>query len=499
MLIIKPDIEYAVIDAETTNIEDGEIPKTLFWGYADAQGYKDFKTSAKLCKFLRTRSPKVLLHHSNFDIIQLLVDGETDINILRSHGGKIIRSAYYQHTLQNTLTVFPTKLEKIFNAFGYKKTSLRNLAKRNYEDCVNGLDCFLKLDALIFDLIGIHPLQAGTVAGTTFRAAEKHAGKMPKDLRFKDAYRGGRVEVFDTREHAKVNRYDIHSSYPASFIEAKPQEELWKIKVKTKDWYCPFFDGNNFDMLLFPNGEFSSWVFKSNFERYLEPNFERTKIKIISRHKLDFSWICMLKSLVEKLYELKANSKDEGIKTSTKFLLNAFYGRIGLSGKSERVRIMEESDLPDGEDVTSFRLSHKRWICFDTVEREPRSNFAFSAFITDNARSRLFESFVQNRAIYGDTDSTFTLFHRNKFRSTIGNNLGEWGFEGCKRFCARNVKDYEFGEEEFRKGGSEHTLWNLRQFAEGKTAQRVLRERKTSLRKRLVLPNGETEPLTVNS
>lgn len=491
--------QFAVIDVETTEIRDGEIPQTKFWGFADERGYERFQTTRQLIRFLRATPPRVLLHHTNFDILQLLVDGFTDINILRSHNGKLIRCIIGQHTTQNTFTVFPEKLEKLFKPFGFAKSSLNNLDRRNYEDCVNGLSTFIQLNDLFFNLVGVYPLSVGTVAGTTFRAAEMAVGKMPKDLRFLSAYRGGRVEVFDTNR-VEASLFDINSSYPRSFLEVGETEELWHVRVTTRDYVCPLFDAKEHSMLLFPNGKFDSWVFKSNFERYIEPNMERTKIRVLSKHKIVTKWLYNLRGLVQDIYSKKRENGDNAIGKVCKFLLNAFYGRIGLKPETERAMILDYE--PYGKNVEAWKIGGSRWLCFDKMEREVRSNYGFAAFVTDNARARLYQSFVRNSAIYGDTDSVFTLATPDKFSEPTGDGCGDFNFKKRRTFQARNVKDYEFDGEETVKGGTPgkpFTTWNVKRFAQGKTAIATTRSRVTELRKRRILPNGKTEPLTVNN
>jgi len=461
------------------------------------------------------------------------VDGARDIKILKSHNGRLIKCALQNHYLLNSFSCFPVALKKIFAAFGFEKTDLSQLAKRNYEDCVNGLKCFLELDALFQTLVSVSPLRRGTIAATGFGAAEKFAGRMPKDLRFLPAYRGGRVEVFDTRQ-ANCAFYDIHSSYPQSFIDAQETETLLHVRVKTRDWHCPLFDASNNEMLLFPNGTFDSWVYQSTWEKYIEPYAEKTSIKVLKKSKIDFRWLCELKELVRKIYDKKAAS-DGAVELCCKLLLNSLYGRIGLRGESERVRILDYR--PDGDDITIYFLGRKRWLAFDKIERESRSNFPYAAFITDNGRGRLFQSFKRNSPLYGDTDANATRIKLSGFAETIGNGLGEWGTffyylcntcgeyfvpwgecpkgHALKRngqknytktnrqvvepFRAVNVKDYTWGGKEVRKGGSEKTIWTMKKFAAGESATHVVRTRKTGLRKRLVMPNGETMPLTVET
>lgn len=485
--------DFAVVDVETSLITDGEIPRTKFWGYADRDGYKCFPTTDKLTKFLRSIPPKTLLHHSNFDVIQMLIDG-ANLQILKSHNQRLIKCKIGEHILLNSLSCFPVKLAKIFAAFGFTKTELGNLKKRNYEDCVNGLKCFLELDQVFQQLVFVSPLNRGTIAATGFAAAEKFAGKMPKDLRFLEAYRGGRVEVFDMREK-QCSNYDIHSSYPQSFVECPPFDDLLEVDVKTKDWHCPLFDSRSNDMLLFPNGKFRSWVYRSSLERYVIPVAEKTSIKIISRHRIDFTWLLQLKELIKTIYEKKRLS-DGAIELCCKLLLNSLYGRIGLRGESERARIL--AYRPDADDITVYPLGKKRWLAFDKIERESRSNFPFAAFITDNARGRLFHAFKRNDPAYGDTDSIFTTTGKQKFKETLGDGLGEWGYNGRDKFQALNVKDYIFGGKTVRKGGMQNTIWTLKQFARGKTAQLITRTRQTGLRKRLVNSDMTTEPLVVS-
>lgn len=513
---------YAVADVETSRIKDKEKPKTKFWGFADGGGYETFKTTKQFLRFLKGIPPRTILHHYNFDVIQLLLDGCDTLKILKSHNGRLIKCQIGEHFLLNSYSCFPVKLEKIFNAFGYEKTDLGHLTKRNYEDCVNGLKCFMELDSLFQSLVFVSPLKRGTIAATGFAAAEKFAGQMPKDLRFLEAYRGGRVEVFDTRK-IDCSNYDIHSSYPQSFIEAENKETLMRVQVTTRDWHCPLFAADCNDMLLFPNGVFQSYVFESTWQKYIEPYAEKTKIKVLERTKFDFSWIVELRNLVRNIYDKKRVS-DGAIELCCKLLLNSLYGRIGLRGETERARILDYR--PDGDDITVYPLDTGRFLAFDKIERESRANFPFAAFITDNARGRLFRAFKTTNPYYGDTDSIFTPV-RNAVK--CGDELGGWGDNGREWFQATNVKDYIFGCTKchgkkigtfakfetgehkgkckkckgkgflvVRKGGDEQLIWTMKQFAAGKCAEHRVRTRKTKLRKRRVLADGRTEPLTVS-
>jgi len=478
------------MDVETTLLKNGERPKTKFWGYYDGENYERFETTGKFLRFLKSQPPRTILHHANFDVIQLLMDG-AEMEIHKSHNGRLIKCGLGEHITLNSFSCFPIALKQVFAAFGHKKTDLSKLAKRNYDDCVLGLQCFMALDEIFQNLVGVSPLQKGTIAGTGFAAAEKTAGKMPKDLRFLEAYRGGRVEVFDTREML-ASKYDICSSYPASILNAPEKDTLLKLRVTTKDFYCPFFDSNVADMLLFPNGTFSTFIYESNLEKHIAPFMEKTDVKVISRHNIDLRWLCKLKELVAMAYERKQSSEG-GVRLICKLLLNSLYGRMGLKGESERARV---TNYPvDGDDIICEYIGKKRWLVFEKQQRECRSNYPFAAFITDNARCRLFQAFKQNGAVYGDTDSLFT--RSEDFIGECGEECGKWKYEGRNKLKAQNIKDYVFGDEEVRKGGSDFLTWTLKRFASGGNVVATHRERRTGLRKRTVLPNGETVPLVV--
>jgi len=520
---------YGIIDVETTFIREGEFPKTLFWGYADETGYKSFPTTARLLQFLRRTEPRIILHHSNFDILQLLLDG-APIGISRTHNSRLIRCKLFKQNLLNSYSVFPLPLASIFECFGFKKSPLtctnhntrknendtertlrerdsescpscrQALQKRNYEDCIDGLSSFLSMDALFSKLIGISPLERGTIAGTSFAAAQECGGKMPIDLQYLESYRGGRVEVFNTNK-VTADKYDINSSYPFAFLECPKKDDLLCVRVDTKDYHCPLFDASIDDSLVFPNGSFVSWVYRSNLERYLETNWSDTTIKILKRKTIDFAWLRAVVPLIEKLYRKKHESKvkgDKAVETAAKLLLNSIYGRIGLKGESERCRILDY--YPDKDDSTVFPLGKNRFLCFDTVFRETKSNFPFAAFITDNARARLYRAFVGSKAYYGDTDSVITPKGKPYFQKheDCGTEIGEWKFEGREIFKANNVKDYFWGEEEVRKGGAGFTQWTLKTMAHGKHPRKIVRQRISEMRKRVTTFNGETLPLVVN-
>lgn len=493
---------YAVLDCETTLLEHGKRPNTLFWGLAtETGGYRRFESTKHLSIFLHSEhksDPLHILHHSNFDVIQLLLDGVQSLNILRSHNGKLILSKWGEHLLMNSHAMFPVGLATLFSAFGHKKTPLADLEKRNYDDCVLALDIFLRMDDIFQELVNESPLSRHTVAATSFHAAERFAGKMPKDLRFVEAYRGGRCEVFNTGEWC-ANKFDINSSYSRSFMEAPEIGQLMLIEVDSDCWHGPFADIDEADRLLFPAGKFRTWIYQDVFERYIEPHW-RGSFVIREKHTIDLSWLKRVAQLIDKLYKLKCES-DGGLREVCKFLLNSMYGRIGLKGVTERCRILPY--IPDGDDITACQLGdYGKFIVWDKRQIVPRSNYPMAAYITDNARGRLYSEIKRTDPIYTDTDSLFIrspMFRGGidpgLFPSDEGKGLGQWKYEGTDIFRANNLKDYFWSGERMLKGGERNMQWTLKRMAKGQGADLVEKEFSLELRKRILRSDGTTEPI----
>lgn len=500
----KIDPHYAVLDVETTRIKDGEVPTTLFWGYADRDGYRRFDKTWQLVEFLEAMPTRHVLHHTNYDLVQLLLDGYRGVKFVNSHNGKfIVTSVSGKHTFLNSYAMFPVKLEEIFKVFGYAKTSLDDLDKRNYEDCVWGLDCMLKLDQLFMDLVGQSPLRKHTIASTAFAAAEAEAGKMPKDIRYLDAYRGGRVDVFDTNEH-EATRYDINSSYPYSFLDAPTESNLLYCEVRSDCHYGPFVHADTMDRLLFPSGKFRTYIYDDVFGRYIEPSRTRVSIqKVLSSERIDLSWLKRVVPVIQKFYNLKLGHP----KTSAQYLIgklgiNALYGRTGMKGVSEKVMITK--GIPDKDNVTAAQLPSldarakmsPDFLIWFTSQREPRSNYPLAAYITDNGRGRLYSGVVKTNGLYCDTDSVDTI---DLMTENLGTSIGQWKDEGSTLFQAHNLKDYHRAGVRHVKGGEVSLQWTLKKMASGQTAVEVRKNFSTALRKRVLESDGTTRPIHVES
>lgn len=502
---------YAMLDVETERLAHGERPKTLFWGLAtEDDEYRTFSDTAKLERFmLRESEPLRVLHHSNYDVIQLLKDGCWNIKVTRSHNTKLIMCKWGEHLMLNSYAMFPTSLDSIIQANGYPaKASLDDLEERNYQDCVWGLDSCLKMDQVFRDVIGQSPLMRHTIASTAFHALQACAGKLPKDLRFAEAYRGGKVDVYDTRFYPLCHKFDANSSYPFAFLDCPDEDNLIYAEVAHDCYYTPFFHADTRERLLFPTGTFKTWFYESNYERYIRPNIGPHTIRTISTTRIDLRWLKECAPVIIGLYNKKNSAvKGGAIQVACKFGLNSGYGRIGLKPESEKCEILDY--IPDHDGVTAACIGPGKFLCWYKIMREANSNYPFAAYITDNARARLYAANKTTDSLYCDTDSVFTL---GKCPSPIGSLIGEWKFEGREPFRGYNVKDYEWGSqfvvkrdgesiygpgERHVKGGLVSLQWTMKRMVKGLGVNEVKRQYTGQLMKRVLHADGTTSPIKV--
>lgn len=531
--------KIGVVDVETTRIEPGKRPRTKFWGTAiEGEGYRRFETSYDLIRFLSGRSDKLrFYHHHDFDPCQLIVDGFFPQN-LKMRGARIIRSVVAGTDWVNSYALFPDGLAKILDACGYQKLPLGcdrhfphgtkvckchgepnhargtdecaecldRLGERNVSDCMDALSAFSSLGIDYASATTIDPVRDDytTAASAAFAAAEISAGKFPVDLRWHEAFRGGRTEAFRVMEDlygrkisapVQTKDWDINSSYPFAFVDLPDGDWLWhaRVKVKNEDAPRPFFaNGPREAGLKFPAGRFDTWFYGSNYERYIQPHGGIEDIQKIEKVWVDFSWLKRCVPMIRRLYKDRIEGP-KGMRYVRKIQLNSLWGRMGM--KPGGSQAFAATTAP--ESGTHFRIAPNSFLCFKSVYRKPKANYALAAAITDNGRARGYDGMMRaGSALYFDTDGMYLPSHITPTGIRIHESeLGAWKNEHEGPMMIRTVKDYEFAGESKRKGGGKSSLWTVRLALGKKPVRAVNRQRKTEYDKRRVRRDGTTAPL----
>jgi hypothetical protein len=501
--------QLGMVDVETSPITPGERPRTYMWGLAlEDEGYERFPDTQSLMARLQKLKGVRLYNHHDFDVCQAIVDGVIPEQ-LSMRGSRVVRCELGGVPWVNSYAVFPTKLAALMDAAGFKKRALnvddhpmgcvclpcwRQLQERNESDCVEGLAALVSAGKRYKEALGIDPVREDftTAAGAAMAAAERVAGELPVYLEDRDAYRGGRTEAFHLRDCGEVDEWDVNSSYPASFVEAPEVDCLvhCRVRVAIDAAPRPFFrHSSREDGLLFPAGRFDTYFFESNYESYYRQwgSFEVERVHW--KRPVDFAWLRGVAPLVKQAYTFK--SKGDAFSYPAKIFVNSLYGRLGL--KPEMKVSYRASSIPDASHVTYLKIPDG-FMIFRAVPRSVRANYLFAAYVTDNARARLYDALMRSgNPLYCDTDSVFVP--RGGWKRKSAKALGDWKLEASGALQVRTVKDYTFAGMEKRKGGAQSTLWTLRYALGGKSVTLMRKRRDKRYSKRRVLGDGSTLPL----
>lgn len=245
----------------------------------------------------------------------------------------------------------------------------------------------------------------------------------------RQAYCGGRVEIFRHMPQGLIDEYDINSSYPHSMTTALPWElvstawgaaevaKIWQeeydgvieatVKVR-KNTYIPALPFIN-DGVFFPIGEWRAFFTKRELV-YAHDLGQLEKLKVhsavIYRARKPFE------TFVSAFYRLKSEAQG-GARAFYKLVLNGAYGKFGQKPERENVIIFGSDDdalayLDKAASDTTRVLSRNtmRFIAKSEFRWPKQTHYALAAAITAESRISLHRYLCAARNLsYCDTDS----------------------------------------------------------------------------------------------
>lgn len=464
-----------------------------------------FADAAELRAFFEDGPPLRLYHASatgagDREVIALLDSGMRDFVFSIVRGGTVISSSILEGKvhLRNAKSLFGGLKAADFAGIA------RGMGSVGSDDPTRAAFVGMTILALrMIEMTGINPLDGSrvTISGLAAGLLQSHAGAMPIDLDSRESHRGARCEALEMWDGQEVaDRYDVNSNYAKAFLDVPARDDLLHVRVKVKGCYIPpFFDASQAKM-IFPTGILDSWIFRSNYDRYVAPHLDGDA-KILTLHstrRIDFAWMRRCQPAIEELYAIRRRAKEEEDVPGdllTKALLVSCYGRLAPNGEVEGAKIAKRAPrighyylLGNGEYLVFYKFLKRDRL---------KSNFAFGAYVTDNGRTRGFAALrAAERPIYFDNDALW--LRRGEKPLDIGTGIGQWKFEARGHFEVNTVKDYVHGDLRKRKGGESGEIWTIKQWA--KTREKVVtyeRHRRTDYDKRRVLPGGATAPWKV--
>ncbi len=504
----------------------------------------EFKTSQEfwgwaMSKTLKAGTLNIYGHNLKYDAINLDVlsalqerDYEIPYPILNH---KFIMCC---HKIINDKKCYRLKLVDTFN---FSQFSLKEIGKRfgleklkaDFEnDTDEKLFAYCHRDAEIVEIFVLSYIRflvnndlgsfKDTLAGTSF-SVYRH--KFLKEIWCHDdrevlalerqAYFGGRSECWFIGKlpSQKYFAYDVKSMYPYVMSEKKlPYKMIGIIQspsienvkrliadgkyliteciIKTNDMIVPYpIRHLNIDKssefsytstLLFPRGEYHTYLHLSELEYALEHN-HIVSISLV----VVYECAVLFRDFINYFYPLKQNSTNNVERELSKLTMNSTYGAFG-----KRHYETEPIDIPDGimDDTMTINLkltddnlgyaivkredrrqTYHNWlgklyrVTADTLTPVRNTNVALAGAVTAYARMYLFEMLQvcgESHRFYSDTDSIITdLVGSERLKPYIGDNLGnmelQLEFDHGKINCP---KDYEFGDKVRLKGISRGAL-----------------------------------------
>lgn len=426
---------------------------------------KKFHNTGEVKPFLKwlAEQPEqiVYAHNLQYDLGNLFSQDLDDLDCTMV-GGRLIKAVWHNKVFCDSFNIWPMSAKKVGEKFGIEKLKMDVHSKayvfRDVE-IINAAMSFAWALASDFGLESLPP----TLGGLCVKVWKSMGGVNCHDTNplSKDAYYGGRVELFKHKnDTADICYSDINSLYPAMMLKEFPsallpwqEERLPKFGIarvtvkmpKTELGVLPYRDSEG--RILFPYGQFTgTWTVVE-----IQAALARGG-KIIATHEIfgtDDS-IRPYYEFVMELYERRKSAKTEPEKVFFKLLMNNLYGRLGTGGVIGRTVWRTEENENDG-----IPYGVKVLVNYQMPLSE-ETNWAHAAHVTAYGRIALLEYMERIGAqnmIYCDTDSTIFDCPGRKIPFAISDELGAMKLEAWETECETYApKEYKLGKKFKAKG-----------------------------------------------
>jgi len=555
----KPSPKFQVLDIETMNwtkfIVLGYFDGTNYLEFRKLSHFVNFiKTKPDQNVFAHFGGKFDLLF-----IFEELLKHDVKISNIIPRGSSILglEFTYKQNkvNLRDSAALLPFSLKSLAENFG-AQTQKKEWDHSKTKGYSKELSEYLKADCLalyqcIEKFYDWPLIKASGPAYTTASQAMKvfrtflkepiqsFTNNMAEDMR--PAYLGGRTEIFKPfYQGGKLYEYDVNSLYPYVMVaNAYPIDRGYDTFTRRRDClgvfrarvvvpsdlHIPCLGIVRDNKYIFPSGEFEGqWC-------GVELDYAESlgyKIQILDGTEFKTKKL-IFKEYVEALYNIRETSPKNSVSNVlAKLLMNSLYGRFGMNMQRENIGF----ELKEGVDEwRTVKIKNKNVLLFrEPVTLNSFNHVGIAAHVTAYARIHMHKLMMKHphEMYYTDTDSLFTTAEM-----PTGKALGELKLEhtydsacfllpktyiatsatkkkiAMKGFDRKKIQDFTF--EDFTRA-FEGDLKRLKtesepKFASIKTAlaqNKLVTMTKGSTKqlralytKRIILPNGETKPITL--
>jgi hypothetical protein len=287
-----------------------------------------------------------------------------------------------------------------------------------------------------------------SVVKAKLRAKKMKMPEIPPALRWvnetaRNAFYGGRVEVFHHNPRQAVTEYDVLSSYPYAMSKDMPWRFMCRNERGNETWRdCDGFGYFHVDVpqqeipplpyrdkdggLFFPIGAWNGW-FAYNEVRYAETH---CGVRIQPLETYNFTTEeTPFADFVIPFYQEKKTAVG-AVRMLDKLLLNGGYGKFAQKPEKETLHVFakEEDGIAfiEREKVECRKLDGTfRCITAVDVQWSKHTHYPIAAYITADARVRLHSLLTKTRnPAYADTDSVHAIRDSAQLAALCGTELG---------------------------------------------------------------------------
>ena len=299
-------------------------------------------------------------------------------------------------------------------------------------DALLCIKLFLKFYAALPEsLKGTKPISNAFYAYVYFRS-ELSRNRSKKDVNdyFRNAYHGGRFEIFERGYYRNLYVYDINSAYPYEISSLRGLERchyvnlacyipdasysVYKVRCRIDDKFVSPLLFNNKGLCCYPSGHYEGYITKGEYERIKD--YDHTILEgfhVFANGEHPFR---------DKVAELYRKRKTSGFSLPFKIILNSLYGKTGQA----TVKFCKSSDLGVETKVIDFVDSDG--VTYVKCEDLSKSNFVYAAEITARTRLRLYDLVRQHPQdiVMVQTDSVIS---KKALDLDLSEDLGAWKVE----------------------------------------------------------------------
>jgi hypothetical protein len=424
-----------------------------------------FDSVEEFTSFISYQKPKIYAHNLSYDLGSLYGDRLHHFDMIFV-GGRLIKATGYGCTWLDSANIYPMPLKKVGEAVGLKKLDL-DINSRQYvfTDCHIVRIAIQKFKDFLESKGSRLKNTLGGCAVDLYKTRFKADAPYCDDMQLREAYYGGRTELFRSSYEGQVQYVDINSLYPYCMTKAYPDILLPVTKpnfanfgIASVEIYLP--ETLKLGVLPYRTSEGINYPlgYLKGVWTYLEiEEALKRGAKIIDVEWAEETTNCKsyYKAFMLMLYKERLKAKNEADRLILKLLMNNLYGQLGMSGEITRLRNLTDRDFDiaegRGNAYLDWQAKHPHKVpaqyfidnpvlhnCKILAKQEiplpDHVNYSHAAYVTSYARIELLkwiEKIGVDRMLYCDTDSCIFTGDLN---IPVSTELGGMKHEGEFRF-----------------------------------------------------------------